>query len=881
LVGQVVVGAFVGRRKLGLERGADPGDRRSPITRILASPTRRVAALTGVVAAAAVAVFEVGVDRSSPPVGGSGVPLLVVAAAFFVAEAYPVHLHFRGEAHSLSLSDAALVVGLFALEPSALVAAQLLGCGCALVTLRRQRLIKIAFNLAQYAATCCLAIVVFQTIVGRGTAYGVAGWGGALAAATAAALAGVAIVSVVIRVAGGSRTPLRELLLVVGTAVAASVTAACLGLVALELLHADRRAIWLIAVPAAACAFAFYVSARQRQRHQHVKFLYASMRAIQSAPGLSAAINELLDAARRMVSAEDAALVLLPRDDTQRPLLATARGNVAAQLTPVEVSPAFTLAVEAATLAPSALVLQRGHESHVVDPYLRELAAADAIVTAIRSGERVVAILTVANRGSDVATFTADDAKLLETFSNHAGVVLENDQVREELQEVAFSDGLTKLPNRLQFTAALRGALIAAEVDDRRPTVLFLDLDDFKTINDSLGHTAGDELLIAVATRLREVVADRGAARFGGDEFAVLLDRGRPGEATEVAAALLALFDAPFQISGREISIRASIGIASVGDDGRTVEEILRNADVAMYTAKASGKRSYATYVPEMHEQATRRQRLASALERAFDRGEIEVHYQPILAVASETVYAFEALARWRHPDYGLLSPAAFIPLAEERGLSQALSKVVLAQACREVAAWRALDGKIAVTVNLSPSDLQRPQLVYDVEAALAASQLPPDAVILEITESTAVRDPEVIVARLRQLRARGFRIALDDFGTGYSSLAHLRDLPIDFVKIAKELIEGVATHVAGEAFIVAIVQLADALGIEVVAEGIEDSVQAEAASRLSCGHAQGYYYSRPLPADRADDYLRSRAQAAWRTKARRTAITETRSAIG
>jgi diguanylate cyclase (GGDEF)-like protein len=866
---------------LGLERGADPRGRRSAIARILSSPTRRVAVLTGVIAAAAFAVFEVAVDRSSPPIGGLGVPLLVVAGAFFVADSYPIHLHFRGEAHSLSLSEAALVVGLFALQPSGLVAAQLLGGGCALVMLRRQRLIKVAFNLAQYAATCCLAIVVFQAVLDRGAAHSVAGWGASLAAATAAALAGVAIVSVVIRVAGGGRTPFRDLLLVVGTAVATSMTAACLGLMAVELLHADRGAIWLIAVPAGACAFAFYVSARQRERHQHVKFLYTSMRAIQEAPGLSVAINELLDAARKMVSAEDAALVLLPRDDAQRPLLATARGTVAAQLTPVEVSPAFTLAVEAVTLAGNALVLPRGRDSHVVDPYLRELAAADAIVTAIRSGERVAAILTVANRGSDVATFTTDDAKLLETFANHAGVVLENDQVREELREMAFSDALTKLPNRLQFTAALHSTLIAAEVADRRPTVLFLDLDDFKTINDSLGHTAGDELLIAVATRLREVVPERRAARFGGDEFAVLVDRTRPGEATEVAAALLALFDAPFQISGREISIHASIGIASVGDDGKTVEEILRNADVAMYTAKATGKRSYAMYVPEMHEQVKRRQELASALERAFDRGEIEVHYQPILTVPSEAVYAFEALARWRHPDYGLLSPAAFIPLAEERGLSQALSNVVLAEACRQVAAWRARYGKIAVTVNLSPSDLQRPQLVREVEATLTASHLPHDALILEITESTAVRDPEVTAERLRQLRARGFRIALDDFGTGYSSLSHLRDLPIDFVKIAKEFIEAVATHVAGEAFIVAIVQLADALGIEVVAEGIEDSFQAEAATRLSCGHVQGFYYSRPLAADRADDYLRSRAQASWRTKAQPAPTAEAHSAVG
>ncbi|HEU6446441.1 MAG TPA: EAL domain-containing protein [Gaiellaceae bacterium] len=841
--------------------------------------TLQVAGFTSLIALAAVATFAGVVDQSrTSPTGFVGA-FLTVAVLFTLTEAYPIHLHFRGQAHSFSLSDVALVLGLFTLMPAELLASQLLGGLVAVVLLRRQRPIKAAFNLAQYALTCSVAVAVFQLIASRGDAFGVAGWLGAVAAAVAAALLGVAVVSAVIRIAGGGGV-LRDLPLLVALAVGSSVMSASIALITLQLLHVDARALWLVVGPAAACAIAFYASVRQRHRQQHTEFLYGAMRRIHEAPDLAGAVQELLDAGREMVAAEQASLVLLPRK-AEAPTVTASSGVTASELVPLEPTPAFSLALEALKVAGTTIVLPRNREAHLLDAYLAELEAEDAIVTAVGAGDEVAAMLCVANRGSDVATFTEDDGTLLAAFAQHAGVVLERDRILDELHDMAFTDGLTRLPNRARFTLLLSDALESAGSGSPQPTVLFVDLDDFKTVNDSLGHTAGDELLVEVASRLRALAPDTVVSRFGGDEFALLLATGSDEFGTELAQRVLGLFDVPFMVGGREIRIRASIGVAAGGRYAATVEELLRNADVAMYAAKDAGKRAFSAYAPEMHERVKQRQELASALERGVERGEIEVHYQPIIALGDGTVYALEALARWRHPDLGLLSPGIFIPLAEERGLSAALTRLVVAEACTSVAVWRRTFGDVMVSVNIAPSDFVGETLLGDIEGALEAAGLPARALLVEITESAALRDPAVTVRRLDELRARGVRVALDDFGTGYSSLAHLRDLPIDCVKIAKEFVDGLEDHPAGEAFIVAIVRLAEALELEVIVEGIESPAAVEIAQR-HCRHGQGFHYSRPIPGNEVSEFLRRSAQAVWAGRAaERTAVGALRPAAG
>jgi diguanylate cyclase (GGDEF)-like protein len=827
--------------------------------------TLRVTGFTSLVACAAAAIFLGAVDAGRPAPAGFAGALLAVAVLFAVTEACPIHFHFRGQAHSLSLSDVAVVLGLFTLAPGELLTSQLLGGLIAVVVWRRQRPIKAAFNLALYALTASLAIALFQAIAGRGDAFGIAGWLGALVAAVAAALVGVAVVSIVIRIAGGSGV-LRELPLVVTLAVSSSVMSATVALIAVELLHVDARAVWLILGPAAACAAAFYASVKQRQRHRHTEFLYSAMRRIHEAPDLQAAVGELLDASRDLVAAEKATLVLLPRKPAASAVTATA-GPAGSELVPLEPTRAFALALESLRIAGTTIVLSRNREPHPLDPYLRELGADDAIVTALGAGDEVAAVLSVANRGSDVATFTPDDGKLLAAFAQHAAVVLERDRILEELHEMAFTDALTRLPNRARFTILLDDALAAARSGAPQPTVLFVDLDDFKTVNDSLGHTTGDDLLTEVALRLRALAPNSTVSRFGGDEFALLLTAASEEAATVLAQEILALFDVPFFLAGREIRIRASIGVAAGGPNATTVEEVLRNADVAMYAAKDVGKRAFSLYAPEMHERVKQRQELASALERGFERGELEVHYQPIISLGDGGVYALEALARWRHPGLGLLAPGVFIPLAEERGLSGVLTRLVLADACEKLAEWRHVDGDVIVSVNIAPSDVVGETLLLDVETALEQAGVPADALLVEITESAALRDPAVTRTRLEELRARGVRVALDDFGTGYSSLAHLRDLPIDCIKIAKEFVDGLDDHPSGEAFIVAIVQLAESLALDVVLEGIESPTAVELA-KLHCRYGQGFHYSRPIPGAEVSAYLRRRGQRSWKQRA-------------
>jgi diguanylate cyclase (GGDEF)-like protein len=843
------------------------GSRHLPGRVLRMRPGTRVCVLAAGLALTALATYMTAIRGASAVPGPFHLSWWFLVPVFLIAEGYPVHVHFRRETHSLSMSDFALVIALFLAPPSHLLFAQLIGGAVAVTFIRRQRPLKIAFNLAQFGFTGCLAILVFRTFVGGHSPYGIAGWVGALAAAGVAAVAGVMLVAVAIRLTD-SGAHLREMPFVAAVGLTSAITSASLGLAVLELLRADARAVWLLAVPVGMSALAFHAYTRQRRRRQHLEFLYSSMRTMQTMPNLQAAIRELLQAAQKMVSAELGELILLPRSPDEPALRSVIDPRGERLLEPVGLSPAAELALRGASLSDKAILLPRRRESHVLDAYLTELGVADAVVSAIRSDQGVTGMLLLGDRSGDVVTFTIDDRKLLETFANHAGVLLENDQVREQLQYQAFHDALTGLPNRVLFTEKVARAL--AEMPAAVPIVLFLDLDDFKTINDSLGHGAGDELLVAVAERVRRCAGTRGvAARLGGDEFGILLPDASMEEATRLAADLLDAFRGAVTLAGREISVHPSIGIANAEQQAATADELLRNADVAMYSAKGNGKHRAAVYQPEMHERAKHRQELASALERAVERDEIRVHYQPIVELATGAVVAFEALARWQHPDHGLLSPGSFIPLAEETGIATAIGRIVRREATKQLALWRdAYPGSslISITANASPPELQNARLVDDVAEALRDASLDSGSLVLEITESSAFREPEVTIQRLRELRELGVRVALDDFGTGYSSLSHLRDLPIDFVKIAKPFVDGLVGSPTAETFVKAILQIAKALDLAVIAEGIEHNEQLLILKALDCEFGQGYLYSRPLAAEEAEAYLRSTMQHEWRS---------------
>ena len=426
-------------------------------------------------------------------------------------------------------------------------------------------------------------------------------------------------------------------------------------------------------------------------------------------------------------------------------------------------------------------------------------------------------------------------------------------------EEQGFRDALTRLPNRALFQDRVGHALARADRHPGALAVLFVDLDGFKDVNDSLGHGAGDLLLCSVAERLRACVrpADT-AARLGGDEFAVLLeDIYSDEDATRVAQRLLEALAVPFNVAGVETTINASIGIAfnSAAD---TVDDLLRNADVAMYTVKDSGRGRYELFEAHMHETVVNRVELERQLRGALVADQFVVHYQPVVSLATGALVGVEALLRWEHPTRGLLRPAAFMDVAEETGAIIPIGAWVLETACRQAREWQLQypDQHFALSVNLSPTQIFQPDVIETVRGSLERSGLAPESLVLELIEDVVIKDVDAASARLGQLKNLGVRLAVDDFGTGYSSLNYLRSLPFYILKIDKTFIDDITVDPTILAVGTLIVDLAHTLGLRTVAEGVERPEQAAALRQLKCHAAQGYLFSRPLPASQIETLI-------------------------
>jgi diguanylate cyclase (GGDEF)-like protein len=459
-------------------------------------------------------------------------------------------------------------------------------------------------------------------------------------------------------------------------------------------------------------------------------------------------------------------------------------------------------------------------------------------------------------------TFDEYDLRALSLFGEHAASSIANGRLHEAerahaiaLAHRASTDPLTALGNRERFTDELASALAGERL---RPVgVVILDLDDFKNVNDSLGLAVGDELLRRVAERLTSSLRDGDvAARLGGDEFAVLLEHLPSGdEALRTAERMLLALSGPIELGDRTVTVRASLGIA-VGQPGSTTtDELLRNAEVAMYTAKGQGKGCARLFEPVMHTALLERLELEAQLEVAVERAQLDLRYQPIVSLRTGRVSGFEALVRWNHPERGELPPDAFIPVAEETGAVVGIDRWVLLKACCQGRAWQRAypaDEPLIVGVNLSTRQLEEHNVVELVQLALEVSGLPPEHLVIEITESFLIRNEELGVQTLHALRDLGVRLAIDDFGTGYSSLSYLRHLPIDVLKIDRSFISGLDEGAHDEAIIQAVVALGRALDIDVIAEGVETESQAEALRAIGCLLAQGFLWSKPLSASDA-----------------------------
>ncbi|MCU1369865.1 MAG: domain S-box-containing protein/diguanylate cyclase (GGDEF)-like protein [Ilumatobacteraceae bacterium] len=442
--------------------------------------------------------------------------------------------------------------------------------------------------------------------------------------------------------------------------------------------------------------------------------------------------------------------------------------------------------------------------------------------------------------------------------------ITERTEMQRQLIEQALVDPLTGLANRALFADRIDHALAQPRVGAlHQLAVLFIDLDDFKAVNDSLGHGCGDDLLVAVGRRIADAIGPGDtAARFGGDEFAVLIERVDAAQARATAEQVLGLLAVPLTVGDLPISVTASIGIAHTEDGSPTAVDLLRNADLAMYEAKREGKNQVCLFRSEMHERELRRFTFRSEVGAALEREQLHLLYQPIVDMDTEQVTGAEALIRWEHPDHGLVNPLDFIPVAEATGAIVPIGRWVLRTACEQLARWTEDIGPLTMDVNVSAVQLLDPAFVDDVAAILADTGVDAGRVVLELTESILVHDADDARRILEALRRLGVRLAIDDFGTGYSSLAYLQNFPIDIVKIDRAFVNQLGQAVRGRSLAHSIIAIAGSLGIDTIAEGIETPAQAADLTALECLHGQGYHYSRPIPAPAFTDLVADRAAA-------------------
>jgi len=481
---------------------------------------------------------------------------------------------------------------------------------------------------------------------------------------------------------------------------------------------------------------------------------------------------------------------------------------------------------------------------------------ASAICVPLIAKDELIGVLNI-NAKTD-RKYTERDLRAMSLFGEQAGAAIDSAQTQAAKRKVAdqgnyqaMHDPLTGLPNKALLLDRVGNSLSRRRPPGHAAVLMFLDLDDFKRVNDSLGHSAGDEVLVALAERLvKSVRSGDSVAHFGGDEFAILLEAKDPEEATAAAKRILGDLARPFPLEGREVKFTASVGIALAHTNEMGPEDLMRNAFTALHTAKERGRAEIAVFEESMHSSALSRLDLEQELRHAVENQGLDVYFQPLMNLSDLTVHGFEALVRWIHPEKGVISAFHFIPLAEEAGLTPKIDRMVLQRTCAKV---RKLNNTIfadrpaAAHVNLSPTSIRQNDFVKNLANDLAESGLKPEQLVLEITEGVMMQDVEQAASRLRAIKSLGVRLALDDFGTGYSSLSYLRSFPVDVVKIDKLFVDEIETDEGASALVQAILRLGLGLTFEVVAEGIETQEQMKSLLDLGCLYGQGYYLAHPL----------------------------------
>jgi diguanylate cyclase (GGDEF)-like protein len=770
----------------------------------------------------------------------AGPYILGVAALFALSELGLVHIEFRHEAYSFSLSGIPLVLGVLTGSPTHLVMARVLGTLVAFA-IQRPPVTKAVYNVCAYAFEAATAASAIHWLAPRGARLDLetAGWCCLVIAAVDLLMSLLVVVVISLH---GTRLRGREIVqILVPAAVFSAASTAC-ALVAALLIDSGPLGVVLLGIVSAACAALFQAYLIRRRRHQSLALIHEFVEQGAGVQSVEDMARRLLGRMQVLLRCNDIELVVAGSDHhapSTRFSIGDGRDLEVFEGEPV--SNDWLLLRVVSTGKP--VLLPRATSDVGLRDWLAARGARDALVVPMPGAGREVALI-VSGRQGDTTSFTKDDVTLTRTLAGHLAVAMHGVRVVAQLRHDARHDTLTGLPNR-----ALLGEELTRALSVPSPcAVLLLDLDRFKEVNDALGHHVGDQLLRVVASRLRSAVpVGAVVARLGGDEFAVLIAPAHDVVATaqRVAAEINRVLAEPVQLSEGLVSTGASLGIALSGG-GVSGSDMLRHADTAMYAAKGHG--APVLYSDELDKGRSERLAMLADLHLALERDELELLYQPQLDLATGAIVAVEALVRWRHPTHGLLSPDAFIPLAESTGLIHPLTDVVLRKALRQCRDW--IDGglDITVAVNLSARSVDG-GLPEKIAMALAEAGLPARALILEITESAVMGDPDRAVPALRRVADIGVKLSLDDFGTGYSSLSYLQRLPVQEVKIDRSFVFGLGgptSSYASAALIRSIITIGENLGLRIVAEGVEDAIVLEALRGLGCDLAQGYHIGRP-----------------------------------
>jgi diguanylate cyclase (GGDEF)-like protein len=830
---------------------SNAGAQDGAVPRRVSRPTRRVVALICFLAVAGTVLFVAVLHNPPTPPQGLHIPWWVLAALFGATEVWVFHLQFGREAKSISISEIPLVLGLFYSTPGPLMLGRVLGPAVVVILWRRQTPLKAALNIALFYANGAVAIVTFRLLGGGSVADGPRTWAAAVAAATLSIAVDLCVLSLILRWYTGGRRKDGVAGSLAGLFIAAA--SSIIGIVSVLTLRLGPLATIPLILAGVVLMVGYRSYSALADRHTSLERLFRFSRELNGAPATTEVLPAVLEQARHLMRAEVAEVLRFSGAGTSSPAASLWRYDGERVVTDSDERTALSQRLIQSLVTDGEAILLT-HDQPTASAFLRSRVAGEAVVAPLTVEGETVGVLAVYDRLGEVRGFADSDVRLPQTVANHASVALHNEMLIGRLRHDALHDALTGLPNRSHLTALATSAVARAASGKSRVAMMIIDLNGFKVVNDTLGHHVGDQLIYEVAARLL-AAAGPGVtvARLGGDEFAVLVEPA-VGDAMGVAAIMIDALTRPVLIGEDRLHLSGAVGIAIAPDHATAVGDLLKRADIAMYAAK-NGPESAVVYRPDIDVNDPSLLSLMGELREALTNGEIDIEVEPVMDLIGGRIIAAEALVRWHHPTRGTLRPDTFLPLAERNGLIVPLTELVLNRAVAACAGWRTAGLNAGISVNLSARSLLDRTLPGTVADVLRRYRLPAHLLTLEITESIVISDADRAIGLLAELRALGVRLALDDFGTGYSSLTYLSALPIQQLKIDRSFVTRIMESARDAAIVTSLIDLAHHLGLQVIAEGIEDADVAERLRRLGCEYGQGYFFSMSMNPDLLPDW--------------------------